>query len=73
MKIFFTLRAFHFGVGGSPFPRMDGRKIANLLQEGCRMPKPQQEDDNLCVIIVLCFFSDGSFHMEVVVVFVLLS
>ena len=61
MKIFFTHRAFHFGVGYSPFPRMDGRKIANLLQEGYRMPKPQQEDDNLCVIILLWFFPMAHF------------
>ncbi|XP_066024463.1 tyrosine-protein kinase receptor Tie-1-like [Pocillopora verrucosa] len=30
-----------FTSGGSPYPRMDGRKIANLLREGYRMPKPQ--------------------------------
>ena len=39
--------------GGSPYPRMDGRKIANLLQEGYRMPKPQHLDDKLYVNIVL--------------------
>ena len=33
--------------GGSPYPRMDGRKIANMLQEGYRMPKPQHVDDEL--------------------------
>ncbi len=33
--------------GGSPYPRMDGRKIANLLQQGYRMPKPQHVDDKL--------------------------
>jgi len=33
--------------GGSPYPRVDGRKIANLLQEGYRMPKPQHVDDEL--------------------------
>jgi len=26
---------------------MDGRKIANMLQEGYRMPKPQHVDDEL--------------------------
>ena len=26
---------------------MDGRKIASLLQEGYRMPKPQHADDKL--------------------------
>ena len=33
--------------GGSPYPRMDGRKIANLLQDGYRMPKPQHVDEKL--------------------------
>ena len=33
--------------GGSPYPRMDGKKIANLLEEGYRMPKPQHVDDQL--------------------------
>ena len=33
--------------GGSPYPRMDGRKIANLLQDGYRMPKPQHVDEEL--------------------------
>ena len=43
-------------LGGSPYPRMDGRKIANLLQEGYRMPKPKHVDDKLYVDIVLLFF-----------------
>ncbi|XP_068733697.1 tyrosine kinase receptor Cad96Ca-like [Montipora capricornis] len=29
-----------FTVGGSPYPQMDGKKIASLLQQGYRMPKP---------------------------------
>ena len=37
----------YFFSGGSPYPRMDGRKIANLLQQGYRMPKPQHVDDKL--------------------------
>ena len=36
-----------FFPGGSPYPRMDGRKIANLLQDGYRMPKPQHVDEKL--------------------------
>ena len=36
-----------FYICGSPYPRMDGRKIASLLQEGKRMPKPQHVDDKL--------------------------
>ena len=38
---------------------MDGRKIANLLQEGYRMPKPQHVDDKLYDNIVLLLFHDG--------------
>ena len=41
-----SLQSF-FTSGGSPYPRMDGRKIANLLQQGYRMPKPQHVDDKL--------------------------
>jgi len=33
--------------GGSPYPRVEGRKIANWLQEGYRMPKPQHVHDKL--------------------------
>ena len=36
-----------FKSGGSPYPRMDGRKVASLLQQGYRMPKPQHVDDKL--------------------------
>ena len=36
-----------FYIGGSPYPRMDGRRIASLLQEGKRMPRPQHVDDKL--------------------------
>ena len=40
------LKPFYIS-GGSPYPQMDGRKIASLLQEGYRMPKPQHVDDKL--------------------------
>ena len=33
--------------GGSPYPQMDGKKIASLLQQEYRMPKPQYADDKL--------------------------
>ena len=46
-------------LGGSPYPRMDGRKIANLLQEGYRMPKPQHLDDKLYVNMVLLLLVFG--------------
>ena len=52
--------------GGSPYPRMDGRKIANLLQEGYRMPKPQHVDNKLYDNILLLFL-DG-FHRTLVFV-----
>ena len=35
--------------GGCPYPRKDGRKIAEMLQRGYRMPKPQHLDDELYV------------------------
>ena len=51
VKVFFSSRLYFDGLvvlpGGSPYPRMDGRKIANLLQDGYRMPKPQHVDENL--------------------------
>ena len=33
--------------GGSPYPRMDGKRTGSLLQQGYRMPKPQHVDDKL--------------------------
>ena len=33
--------------GGSPYPRIKGEEIANLLQQGRRMPKPKHVDDVL--------------------------
>ena len=33
--------------GGSPYPRKDGRKIANLLPDLYRMPQPQHVDEKL--------------------------
>ena len=44
LSFFFCL---FFLKGGSPYPRMEGRKIANLLQQGYRMPKPEHVDDDL--------------------------
>jgi len=44
-----------FTIGGSPYPRVEGRKIANLLQEGYRMPKPQHVDDKLYQIMMNCW------------------
>ena len=36
---------------------MDGRKIAKLLEEGYRMPKPQHVDEKLYEDCVVVFFS----------------
>ncbi|XP_068686471.1 uncharacterized protein [Montipora foliosa] len=44
-----------FTVGGSPYPRMDGKKIASLLQQGYRMPKPQHVDNDLYQIMMNCW------------------
>ena len=41
---------------------MDGRKIANLLQEGYRMPKPQHVDNKLYDNIVLLLSHDGFYR-----------
>ena len=38
---------------------MDGRKIANLLQEGYRMPKPQHLDYKLYVNMVFLLLVFG--------------
>ena len=45
-KVLSQLVTFSF-LGGSPYPRMDDRKIVSLLQDGYRMPKPQHVDDEL--------------------------
>ncbi|XP_022800040.1 tyrosine kinase receptor Cad96Ca-like [Stylophora pistillata] len=47
-----------FTIGGSPYPRMDGRKIANALQEGYRMPKRQHVDKKLYQIMMKCWKTD---------------
>lgn len=44
-----------FTIGGSPYPRMDGKKIANSLQEGYRMPKPMHVDNELYEIMMNCW------------------
>ncbi|CAH3026735.1 unnamed protein product, partial [Porites evermanni] len=44
-----------FTVGGSPYPRMDGREIVSLFQDGYRMPKPQHVDDKLYQIMMNCW------------------
>ena len=51
VKVVFSVHLYFDGLlvlpGGTPYPRMDGRKVADLLQDGYRMPKPQHVDENL--------------------------
>ncbi|XP_068734088.1 tyrosine kinase receptor Cad96Ca-like [Montipora capricornis] len=47
-----------FTIGGSPYPRMDDRKIANILQEGYRMPKPHHVDNELYKIMMSCWLKN---------------
>ncbi|XP_068734108.1 fibroblast growth factor receptor 2-like [Montipora capricornis] len=47
-----------FTIGGSPYPRMDARKIAKLLQEGYRMLRPQHVDNELYKIMMSCWLED---------------
>lgn len=44
-----------FTVGGSPYPGINGREIANKLQQGYRMPKPQHVDHQLYQIMLQCW------------------
>ncbi|PFX17942.1 Proto-oncogene tyrosine-protein kinase receptor Ret [Stylophora pistillata] len=47
-----------FTIGGSPYARMVERKIANLHQEGYRMPRPQHVDEKLYQIMMKCWKND---------------
>ncbi|XP_073255601.1 uncharacterized protein [Porites lutea] len=42
-------------VGGSPYPDIDARKIAQKLQEGYRMPKPKHVEIKLYQIMLDCW------------------
>ena len=59
VMVVFSSRLYFDGLvvlpGGSPYPRLDGRKIANLLQDGYRMPKPQHVDEKLQVFFFNSF------------------
>ena len=44
---------FAMFIGGSPYPGINGREIANKLQQGYRMPKPQHVDHQLWVILLV--------------------
>nr|XP_058941429.1 tyrosine-protein kinase receptor Tie-1-like [Pocillopora verrucosa] len=43
---------------GSPYPRMDGKKMANLLEESYRMPEPQHVDEKLYDLMTNCWNND---------------
>ncbi|XP_044180640.1 tyrosine kinase receptor Cad96Ca-like [Acropora millepora] len=45
-------------IGGSPYPRIEGRKIVSLLQQGYRMPKPEHVDNDLYQIMMNCWQSE---------------
>lgn len=47
-----------FTVGGSPYPRTEGRKMYSLLSQGYRMPKPSHVDDTLYQIMLSCWQED---------------
>ncbi|XP_015777383.1 PREDICTED: fibroblast growth factor receptor 3-like isoform X2 [Acropora digitifera] len=47
-----------FTIGGSPYPRMDGRKVIDFLQEGHRMQKPEHVDNKLYEIMRDCWQSE---------------
>ena len=47
------IESTRFILGGSPYPGKDGKKMAKLLEEGYRMPKPQHVDEKLYEKIVL--------------------
>ncbi|XP_078379877.1 fibroblast growth factor receptor 4-like isoform X4 [Oculina patagonica] len=44
-----------FTIGGSPYPQTDGRKMADLLNRGYRMPKPRHVDKALYKIMQDCW------------------
>ncbi|XP_029205398.2 LOW QUALITY PROTEIN: tyrosine kinase receptor Cad96Ca-like [Acropora millepora] len=42
-------------IGGSPYPRMEGSKIVDLLHQGYRMPKPEHVGNDLYQIMMNCW------------------
>ncbi|XP_067030263.1 fibroblast growth factor receptor 1-like isoform X3 [Acropora muricata] len=45
-------------IGGSPYPRMEGSKIVDLLHQGYRMPKPEHVGNDLYEIMMNCWQSE---------------
>ena len=54
----------------SPYPRMDGKKMANLLEESYRMPEPQHVDEKLYENIVLLLVLLLFFYVLIAVTFI---
>ncbi|XP_068685518.1 uncharacterized protein [Montipora foliosa] len=44
-----------FTIGGSPYPRINGRRIMELLNEGYRMPKPNHVAETLYQLMLNCW------------------
>ncbi|XP_066024460.1 tyrosine kinase receptor Cad96Ca [Pocillopora verrucosa] len=47
-----------FTIGGSPYPKMDGRQILTSLEAGYRMPRPQHVDNKLYDLMTNCWKHD---------------
>ncbi|KAL9964183.1 hypothetical protein ACROYT_G027778 [Oculina patagonica] len=47
-----------FTIGASPYPRMNGQQVVDLLKQEYRMPKPQHVDDKLYGIMMKCWQKD---------------
>lgn len=47
-----------FTIGGSPYPRTNPRKMADILNRGYRMPKPSHVDEALYKIMQDCWQED---------------
>ena len=77
-NIFTSVRPFlekfiestRFILGGSPYPGKDGKKMAKLLEEGYRMPKPQHVDEKLYEKIVLLLLLLFSLYVLIAVTFI---
>ncbi|XP_020614889.1 platelet-derived growth factor receptor alpha-like [Orbicella faveolata] len=44
-----------FTIGGSPYPKIDVKALASLLQEGYRMPRPPHLDEKLYEVMSSCW------------------
>ncbi|XP_011677206.2 putative neurotrophin receptor LTRK 1 [Strongylocentrotus purpuratus] len=49
-----------YTLGGVPYPGMDGREIISKLQEGYRMPKPDQCPEDVYDIMKACWHANPS-------------